>query len=296
MRVYSVWIFMTAKLLAAKPVVEKIKTDLIRRCSDLKKRGITPTMSVVLVGDNPASLSYVRNKKKMCEEIGAQFLFSHLSADISSEDFLKKIEELNADKNINGIIIQLPVSEHLRKLNIPNLVIPTKDIDGFHVLNTQKLYAGSTDLMNLFPCTPKGIIQLLQHYAIELKGKHVVVVGRSLIVGKPMSLLLSNMDATVTMANSQTENLKKFTRDADIVISAIGKARFFDSSYFNPEKKTVVIDVGMNTWDEKLTGDIDPAVMSVVSAMTPVPGGVGPMTVVSLIENLITATESQLKG
>ncbi|MGE3609646.1 MAG: bifunctional 5,10-methylenetetrahydrofolate dehydrogenase/5,10-methenyltetrahydrofolate cyclohydrolase [Bacteriovoracaceae bacterium] len=286
---------MTAKLLAAKPVVEQIKSDLLRRTGELKRRGITPTMSVILVGDNPASLSYVRNKKKMCEEIGANFILAHLPADIGAESFLKKVEELNADKNINGIIIQLPVASQLTHLNLPNLVSPKKDIDGFHGLNTQKLYSGSKDLGQLFPCTPKGIIRLLKFYGIEISGKNIVVVGRSLIVGKPMSLLLSNFDATVTMANSKTVHLKKFTQTADIVISAIGKAHFFDSSYFSSEKKTVVIDVGMNTLDGKLTGDVNPEVINTVSAITPVPGGVGPMTVISLIENLITATENQLK-
>lgn len=288
---------MTARILSAKPVVEQIKKDLIHKCDALKKRGITPTMCVVLVGDNPASLSYIKNKKKMCEEVGAEFQLAHLPADISAPDFLKKLSDLNNDAKINGIIIQLPVSEQLKNLNLPNLVNPAKDIDGFHGLNTQNLYQGSTDLSLLLPCTPKGIVNLLKFYQVELQGKNIVVVGRSLIVGKPLSMLLSNFDATVTMAHSQTKNLRELTKQADIVISAIGKAHFFDRSYFASEKQTIVVDVGMNTFDGRLTGDVDQHdVKDVVSAMTPVPGGVGPMTVVSLIQNLISATEHQLKG
>lgn len=287
---------MTAKLLAALPVVEQIKKDLFSRCEALKKQGVTPSMCVVLVGNSPASLSYIRNKKRMCEEIGAQFQLLQLDDSVDESTFLDHIERLNADHSINGIIIQLPVSEGLKNLHLPNLVKPSKDIDGFHGLNTQNLYSGSTDLTLLLPCTPKGIVNLLKFYQIDLRGKNVVVVGRSLIVGKPLSMLLSNFDATVTMAHSQTRNLREVTKQADIVISAIGKAHFFDRSYFNPDKNTVVIDVGMNTLNGKLTGDVDQQdIMENVSAVSPVPGGVGPMTVVSLIENLISATEKQMK-
>lgn len=288
---------MTGKILAAAPVVEQIKKDLTKRCEALKNKGLKPSMCVVLVGENPASMSYIRNKKKMCEEIGAEFRLEHMPSDISKEEFLTRVESLNKNSSIHGIIIQLPVSDHLKNLNLPNLVHPAKDIDGFHGLNTQKLYSGSTDLTQLLPCTPKGIITLFRHYGIELKGKNVVVVGRSLIVGKPLSMLLSNFDATVVLAHSQTKNLREFTRNADIVVAAIGKAHFFDRSYFSAEKNTIVVDVGMNTLNGKLTGDVDQNdVKDIVSAMTPVPGGVGPMTVVSLIENLISATEKHLKG
>lgn len=288
---------MTARILSAQPVVEEIKKDLLKRCDALKTQGITPSMCVVLVGNNPASMSYIKNKKKMCEEIGAKFQLVHLDENISALDFLDKLENLNADTSINGIIIQLPVSEHLKNLNLPNLIHPSKDIDGFHGLNTQNLYLGSTDLSLLLPCTPKGIVSLLRFYQIELKGKNIVVIGRSLIVGKPLSMLLSNFDATVTMAHSQTKNLKEITRQADIIISAIGRAHFLDHTYFNPSKHSIVIDVGMNTWNGKLTGDVDQQdVLETVRAISPVPGGVGPMTVISLIQNLISATENQLKG
>jgi methylenetetrahydrofolate dehydrogenase (NADP+)/methenyltetrahydrofolate cyclohydrolase len=288
---------MTAKILSAAPVVDKIKKELIIKCNDLKRRGVTPSMCVVLVGDNPASLSYIRNKKRLCEEVGAKFHLEHLPHDISAELFLSRIQELNADSGIHGIIIQLPVSSQLKTLNLANLIEPSKDIDGFHGLNTQKLYSGTKDLSELLPCTPKGIVNLLKFYGIEIEGKNIVISGRSLIVGKPLSMLLSNFDATITLTHSQTKNLKDFTKGADIVIAAIGKAHYFDRTFFDPIKKTIVIDVGMNTLHGKLTGDVNfEDVKDVVGGITPVPGGVGPMTVVSLIENLISATEKHIKG
>lgn len=288
---------MTAKILFAAPVVDKIKKNLLERCDTLKNKGITPSMCVVLVGDNPASLSYIKNKKKMCEEIGAKFQLEHMPSNVSKEAFLERIKDLNNNKEINGIIIQLPVSAELKDLNLPNLINPSKDIDGFHGLNTQKIYSGTKDLSHLLPCTPKGIINLLSYYGIDIAEKNIVVVGRSLIVGKPLSMLLSNFNATVTLAHSQTLGLKQLTQNADIVISAIGKAHYFDHTFFNPSKKTVVIDVGMNTLNGKLTGDVHQEdVKNIVGAITPVPGGVGPMTVITLIENLIFATEEQIKG
>lgn len=287
---------MTAKILSASPIVEQMKRDLKSRCETLRLRGTIPSMCVVLVGDSPASLSYIRNKKKVCEEVGATFNLLQLPANISENDFLTHLDKLNHDPKINGIIIQLPVSEHLKKLNLSNLILPAKDIDGFHGLNTQHIYTGTTNLKLLIPCTPKGIVHLLKFYGVDLEGKHVVVVGRSLIVGKPLSMLLSNFNATVTLAHSHTKNLEDITRNADILISAIGKTHFIQPRHLNPTKKTIVVDVGMNTLNGKLTGDVAPEVISVAGGLTPVPGGVGPMTVVSLIENLISATENQLKG
>lgn len=287
---------MTAKILSAQPLVDQIKQDLRSRCESLKSRGVHPSMCVVLVGDNPASLSYIKNKRKICEDVGANFTLLQLKADISEKEFLGHLEKLNQDSKIHGIIIQLPVSDHLKKLELHNLVTPKKDIDGFHGDNTKAIYFGTRDLNLLLPCTPKGIIHLLQYYGVELSGKHVVVLGRSLIVGKPLSMLLSNLDATVTLAHSKTENLKEITKSADILISAIGKAHFITASHLDPAKKTIVVDVGANTLNGKYTGDVSPEVMGVAGGVSPVPGGVGPMTVVSLIQNLITATEQQLKG
>lgn len=288
---------MTARILSAAPVVEELKTDLSKRCHALKEKGITPSMCVVLVGNNPASISYIRNKKKLCEEIGADFRLEHMPETVSETDFLKQIENLNQDPLIHGIIIQLPVSAHLKKLDIPNLIVPEKDIDGFHGSNIQKLYFGTRDLSELLPCTPKGIVTLLQYYGIELEGKNIVIAGRSLIVGKPLSMLLSNFNATVLLTHSKSQNLKDFTKKADILIAAIGRAHFFDKTYFDPTRNTIVIDVGMNLLHNKLTGDVDQEqVKEVVAAISPVPGGVGPMTVVSLIENLISAAEKNTKG
>ncbi len=288
---------MTAKLLSAAPVVDQFKRDLAERCQALKLKGFTPSMCVVLVGDNPASQSYIRNKRRICEEVGASFRLEHLPADIGRNEFLGHVKELNQDPGIHGIIVQLPVSEHLRNLDLPNLVHPAKDIDGFHGQNTQQLYAGTRDLSLLLPCTPKGIIHLLNFYGYNLKGSSVAVIGRSAIVGKPLSMLLTNLDATVTLAHSQTKDIREVTRQAEIVVAAVGKARFMDRSYFNSERRTVVIDVGMNSLNGKLTGDVDlDDVKDFVAAITPVPGGVGPMTVVTLIDNLISAVERTAKG
>jgi methylenetetrahydrofolate dehydrogenase (NADP+)/methenyltetrahydrofolate cyclohydrolase len=288
---------MTARILSAKPCVEKVKEDLKKRCDSLKVRGCQPSMSVILVGDNPASLSYIRNKKKLCEEVGAKFTLHQLLPGISAEDFLKTVHTLNLDPGTHGIIIQLPVTDHLAVLDLPQLVVPAKDIDGFHGENTRKLFEGSTDLKLLLPCTPKGCVNLLKFYGYEVEGKNVVIVGRSLIVGKPLSMLLTNLNATVTLTHSKTKNLQEFTKNADIVVAAIGKGHYLDRSYFDPSRKTVVIDVGMNSMNGKLVGDVNTEnVTDVVDAISPVPGGVGPMTVLSLIENLITAAEKQLKG
>lgn len=293
---YSLATPMTAKILSAQPLVDHIKKDLRSRCESLKSRGTLPSMCVVLVGENPASLSYIKNKKKICEDVGAHFTLLQLPADIGEKEFLGHLARLNQDPKTHGIIIQLPVSDHLKKLELHNLVTPSKDIDGFHGDNTKAIYFGTKDLNLLLPCTPKGIIHLLQYYGVEISGKHIVVLGRSLIVGKPLSMLLSNLDATVTLAHSKTQNLKEITRSADIVISAIGKAHFLTADHLNPAKQTVVIDVGANTLNGKYTGDVSPDVMEIASGVSPVPGGVGPMTVVCLIQNLITATENQLKG
>lgn len=279
-------------LLKAQPVVDQKIDDLTKRCQALKTQGRTPFMTVVLVGDNPASLTYIRNKEKMCQKIGAEFKLLQLPSSITEAQFIHEIEILNKNPKVTGIIIQLPVSESLKNLPITQLVVPEKDIDGFHSNNTRWLYEGSAELGHLLPCTPKGILSLLDFYDLPLKGKHAVVVGRSLIVGKPVSMLLSNRHATVTLAHSKTENLEELTKSADIIISAVGKPQLITKKHINPAKRTVVVDVGMNTLNGKLVGDVAfDEVAPLVMAITPVPGGVGPMTVISLIENLILATE-----
>lgn len=287
---------MSSRILAAKPLVEKMRADLTARVNHLKSKGLTPRMGVVLVGDNPASLTYIKNKKKACELVGAEFELHQWEESISPEDFLFNLNELKNNSEVHGIIIQLPVPDQLKHLDLTNLVDPSKDIDGFHGMNTQLLFKGCRELENLLPCTPKGIVRLLQHYEVEIQGKDVVVIGRSLIVGKPLSMLLSNYNATVTIAHSKTPDLSRYTKNADIVISAVGKANLLNASHFSPDKKTTVIDVGINILDGKVVGDVNFAEVSpVVANISPVPGGVGPMTVISLIENLIIACERKSK-
>lgn len=288
---------MSFRILAAKPLVEQMRTDLSARVNLLKSKGLTPRMGVVLVGNNPASLTYIKNKKKACEQVGAEFELHQWDEEITATAFLENLEKLKKNPDVHGIIIQLPVPDQLKHLDLTNLVDPSKDIDGFHGMNTQLLFKGCQELENLLPCTPKGIVRLLQHYDIEIEGKDVLVIGRSLIVGKPLSMLLSNYNATVTIAHSKTLELTQYTRKADIVISAVGKANLLNATHFNPAKKTTVIDVGINILDGKLVGDVNfNEVSPLVANISPVPGGVGPMTVISLIENLVIACEKKIKG
>lgn len=288
---------MSYRILKAKPLVEKVRHELTDRVNRLKSKGLTPRMGVVLVGNDPASLTYIRNKRKACEFVGANFELYQWDESISEKEFLANVEALKNDPTIHGIIIQLPVPDQLKHLDLTNLVDPDKDIDGFHGMNTQLLFKGCRELKNLLPCTPKGIIRLLNHYDVEIAGKEVLVIGRSLIVGKPMSMLLSNYDATVTIAHSKTKDLSLYTRRSDIVVCAVGQAGLLKAEHFSPEKQTTVIDVGINIVDGKLVGDVSfDEVAPLVGGISPVPGGVGPMTVTCLIENLIIACEKKIKG
>jgi methylenetetrahydrofolate dehydrogenase (NADP+)/methenyltetrahydrofolate cyclohydrolase len=283
------------KLLRAQPLLDARLPMLQAECAELKKQGILPKLTVVLVGNNPASLSYISNKRKMCEKVGADFELRQLDPQISHQQFKDILAAINADKKTHGCIIQLPVSPQLQGLRLEAMVNPEKDVDGFHPQNTADIYLGRVHQKSLIPCTPKGIMSLLHHYEIPVKGKHAVVIGRSQIVGKPMSMLLNLAGATVTNCHSQTPDLKEFTRRADIVVSAVGKVDLLDQSHFDISRQTAVIDVGISKNPEgKLVGDVKfEAVSPLVSAITPVPGGVGPMTVFSLIENLLTATQNQ---
>lgn len=282
-------------LLKAQPLVDQRIPELQRICDHLKARGTQPKLVVVLVGDNPASLSYISNKRKLCEKVGARFELRQLPPTTTASAFLKIMDGINHDPTIHGCIIQLPVYGESATLDVEALVNAEKDVDGFHPKNTTQLYLGRVNEKSLLPCTPKGVMSLLKHNKIEVKGKHVVVIGRSQIVGKPLSLLLNLAGATVTMCHSGTTDLAHHTRQADIVISAVGKINLLTAKHFDPARKSVVIDVGMSkNTDGKLVGDVDfQAVSQVVSAITPVPGGVGPMTVLSLIENLLTAAQNQ---
>ena len=283
-----------AKLLLAKPLIEENVAKLTKQCKELAEQGLTPKMKVILVGNNSASQVYVKHKSKMCDRIGADFELLELPENISKEDFLKHIDDMNNDPKVTGCFVQLPIPKHLSDLDVTALINPKKDVDGFHSDSFTSIYKNSD--VTFFPCTPKGIITLLKHYDVEIEGKDVVVLGRSLIVGKPISLMFNNLNATVTMCHSRTKNLEEHTKRADIVVAAIGRAKFLTDKHFNDSKKQIVIDVGMNRdEDGKLCGDVDfAAVENKVGAITPVPGGVGPLTVYSLIENLIVATNKIL--
>lgn len=253
-------------------------------------------MKVVLVGSDPASVIYTTSKKKFCEKIGALCEIVTLDENISEEEFLNTISDINNDDSVHGCIIQMPLPKHLSHLDVGRLVKKEKDVDGFHPDNLYALLRNNGDQHDFISCTPKGILTLMQESQINVAGKHVVIIGRSMIVGKPLAMLLTNHDATVTLCHSQTANLKDLTKKCDILISAIGKAHFIDESYLSPNKNQVIIDVGMNADTQgQLCGDVHfEKVEGLVSAITPVPGGVGPMTIVSLAQNLLQASKNRL--
>ncbi|MBY0517721.1 MAG: bifunctional 5,10-methylenetetrahydrofolate dehydrogenase/5,10-methenyltetrahydrofolate cyclohydrolase [Bacteriovoracaceae bacterium] len=282
-------------LLKAQPLVDIRIAQMQETCLKLKAQGVDPKLVVVLIGDNPASISYVTNKRRLCEKVGASFELKQLPHSTSASDFKKIMKAINTDTSVHGCIIQLPVYGETKALRLEAMVDPAKDVDGFHPENTANLYLGRVEEKSLLPCTPKGIMSLLKYYKVELKGKNAVVIGRSQIVGKPISLMLNLAGVTVTMCHSETKDLKEHTQRADIVVSAVGKVNLLGAEHFDIKRKTVVIDVGMNKNAEgKLVGDCDfKSVAPVVGAITPVPGGVGPMTVLSLIENLLTAAQNQ---
>jgi methylenetetrahydrofolate dehydrogenase (NADP+)/methenyltetrahydrofolate cyclohydrolase len=283
------------QILAAKPIVDNALADLVNRCRSLKLLNKIPFLKVVLVGNNPASIIYTNNKKKFCEKVGARCEIIHLSENINPKEFINIIEDINQDSEVHGLIIQLPVPEKLKSINLNKIVAKEKDVDGFHPENLFDLLKADLNPKSLLPCTPRGIRDLLNFYKIPMAGKHAVVIGRSMIVGKPMSLLLSAENATVTLCHSYTKNLKDITRIADILIVATGHEKLITKDHINPDKKTVVIDVGMNRDQQgQLCGDVDyDKIFPLVSAITPVPGGVGPLTILSLVQNLITACEAR---
>ena len=253
-------------------------------------------MKVILVGENPASIIYTNNKKKYCERVGAKCDIITLPKDSSESTFLKLIDEINNDKSVHGLIIQLPLPKQLSHLDVGNLINTKKDVDGFSPLHLYALMKNDTSTEYFIPCTPKGILTLMQEYNIELKHKNVLIIGRSMIVGKPLALLLSNQNSTVTIAHSQTKNLPDMASRADIIISAIGKTHFINKHFLSLTQNQILIDVGMNkNADGETCGDIDfLEVVNHVKAITPVPGGVGPMTIISLVQNLLQAARNQL--
>ena len=283
---------MTARIMDGKALSQEVRAEWKLRVDALKARGITPGLAVIIVGEDAASKVYVANKVKACAELGLHSEHITLPADTPEATLLAKITALNVDSRIHGILVQLPVPKHIDSSKVLKAISPNKDVDGFHPMNVGALVTGNTGFP---PCTPNGAMQLLQKYGIAIEGKHAVVVGRSNIVGKPMALMLLHKNATVTICTSRTENLAKYTRDADILVVATGKAKMISGDMVKPG--AAVIDVGINRLpDGKLCGDVDfDSAKEVAGYITPVPGGVGPMTITMLIANTVQAAERSAK-
>ncbi len=284
-------------LIDGRSIAEKVYVDLRREIADLKSKGVTPGLAVVLVGDNPASRTYVRSKDKMSRELGLHSVKLELPASTTQSDLLNRVEELNRDPKVHGILVQSPPPKQIDEAAIVRALDPRKDVDGFHPLNMAKLAMG--DPTGFVPCTPLGVQRLLIESKIDIAGAHVVILGRSMIVGKPVALLLMQKakggDATVTVAHSRSKNLEEITCSADILIAAIGRAHFVKADHVRDG--AVVIDVGINRVDDpstergyRLVGDVAFAeVAPKAKAITPVPGGVGPMTIAMLMSNTVKA-------
>ena len=280
----------TAKLLDGKALAQKLQTELLDQIKALTPQvGRSPGLAVIMVGDNPASAAYVRNKERDCVKVGITSFGQHFSANTSQDELERVIQALNQDIRVDGILVQLPLPEPLDAVALLHQIEPNKDVDGLHPLNLGRLLRGEPGLRS---CTPAGVMRLLQEYNIELKGKKPVVVGRSILVGKPLALMLLEADATVTVAHSKSHDLESITKQADILIPAVGCAGLITSSMVKPG--AVVVDVGINsitdvsTGKSRLVGDVDFAsVQQVASYLTPVPGGIGPMTRAILLQNTV---------
>ncbi len=279
---------MTAAIISGKQVSDEIRIDIAQEVAGLAERGVKPGLAVVLVGEDPGSQVYVRNKEKSCINLGFYSEVHKLDASTSQEDLLALVDKLNNQDDIDGILVQLPLPNHIDEKAVINAISVEKDVDGFHPVNVGNLMIGADSLL---PCTPAGVIELIKRTGTGMAGKHAVVIGRSNIVGKPVSLLLQRENATVTMCHSRTANMAELSRQADILVVAIGRANFIDGSYVKPG--AVVIDVGMNRLDNgKLAGDVDfESAKEVAGYITPVPGGVGPMTITMLMSNTLIAAK-----
>ena len=277
-----------AKIIDGKQISLDIKNELKEKVAKYKEQGIEITLAVVKVGNDPASAVYVRNKEKACEYVGINSKTLALPEETTEEELLNVVKKLNEDKNVNGILVQLPLPKHIDESKVLLTIDSTKDVDGFHPVNVGKMVIGEDTFL---PCTPAGIIEMIKRTDIDIEGKECVVIGRSNIVGKPMAMLMLKENATVTIAHSRTKDLKEVTTRADIIVAAIGKAKFVTADYV--KEGAVVIDVGMDRDENgKLCGDVDfESVSKVASAITPVPGGVGPMTVTMLLVNCLRSVE-----
>ena len=275
-----------AEIINGKKLAKEIREDLKIKCEELKEKGIKPKLAVIMVGDDNASQVYVRNKSKVCDEIGIEFEEHLLEANIEQKVLIDLIEKLNKDKNIHGILLQSPIPEHLDINEAFRAIASEKDVDGFNPLNVGKL---CLDQDTFVSCTPYGIMKMFEAYNIDLTGKNVTILGRSNIVGKPLIQCCLNKNATVTVCHSKTKDLKQHTQNGDVVIAAIGKSKFVTDDMIKPG--AVVIDVGINRSDDgNITGDVDfESVYNKASYITPVPGGVGPMTIAMLMNNVIKA-------
>ena len=279
---------MTAQRIDGNALSQKLRAEVTSRTVALKAKGITPGLAVILVGENPASQVYVRNKVKACQDSGLHSLLEKYPEDLTENALLARIESLNQDPSIHGILVQLPLPKHIDAQKVIEAISPNKDVDGFHIASAGALMTG---MPGFWPCTPYGCMKMLESIAYDLKGKHAVVIGRSNIVGKPMAMMLLQKNATVTICHSATPNLKAMTLQADVIVAAVGKRNVLTADMVKPG--AVVLDVGMNRNDEgKLCGDIDfEGVEKVASYITPVPGGVGPMTITMLLVNTLEAAE-----
>ncbi|OAO82730.1 Methylenetetrahydrofolate dehydrogenase (NADP+) / Methenyltetrahydrofolate cyclohydrolase [Anoxybacillus flavithermus] len=283
---------MAAQIINGFELAKEKRAQLAKEVEQLKREGIEPALAVILVGDHPASQSYVKAKQKACEEIGIRSVLLTFPNDISESFLLEQIARLNKDRSIHGILVQLPLPPQINELHVIEAIAPEKDVDGFHPLNVGRMMTGQQTFL---PCTPYGILYMVQSLQVDIVGKHVVVVGRSNIVGKPVGQLFLREHATVTYCHSRTNDLEAITRQADILIVAVGKPKLITSSYV--KEGAIVIDVGVNRLENgKLCGDVDfDDVKQVASYITPVPKGVGPMTITMLLHNTVQAAREQHK-
>ena len=281
---------MTAQLIDGNALSRQLRADVAARVQALKARGVTPGLAVILVGDNPASQVYVRNKVKACQDTGMHSVLETWADTLTESELLARVDAMNRDPAIHGILVQLPLPAHIDAQKVIEAIDPAKDVDGFHIASAGALMTG---MPGFWPCTPYGCMKMLEHIGFDLRGKHAVVIGRSNIVGKPMALMLLQKNATVTICHSATVDLKAQTLQADVIVAAVGKRNVLTADMVKPG--AVVIDVGMNRNDAgKLCGDVDfDGVKEVAGWITPVPGGVGPMTITMLMVNTLESAERQ---
>ncbi|RJE89951.1 bifunctional methylenetetrahydrofolate dehydrogenase/methenyltetrahydrofolate cyclohydrolase FolD [Paenibacillus sp. 1011MAR3C5] len=279
---------MSAQIIEGKKVSDQMRIEMVEEVAALKTKNVIPGLAVVLVGDDPASKVYVGSKEKACQQLGIYSEVHRLAADTSEAELLGLIDRLNGQASINGILVQLPLPKHINEKAIIDAISVEKDVDGFHPESVGNLTIGDDSLL---PCTPAGVIELIKRSGVDIAGKHAVIIGRSNIVGKPVAMLLLRENATVTICHSRTANMEELAKQADILVVAIGKAKAIDSRYVKPG--AVVIDVGINRLpDGKLAGDVDyNDCLDQAGYITPVPGGVGPMTITMLMKNTITAAK-----